>query len=41
MGVDWLMGLPLKAQGFDQVQARVQVDYLSGKVHVVPTRSAW
>ena len=31
------MGLPPTAQGFDQVQ--VHVDYLSGKVHAVPTRS--
>ena len=37
IGVDWLMGLPLTATGFDQVQ--VHVDYLSGKVHAVPVRS--
>ena len=37
IGVDWLMGLPMTATGFDQVQ--VHVDYLSGKVHAVPTRS--
>ena len=37
IGVDWLMGLPLTAQGFDQVQ--VHVDYLSGKVYAVPCRS--
>ena len=37
IGVDWLMGLPKTAAGFDQVQ--VHVDFLSGKVHAVPTRS--
>jgi hypothetical protein len=37
IGVDWLVGLPLTASGFDQVQ--VHVDHLSGKVHAVPTRS--
>jgi len=37
IGVDWLMGLPTTATGFDQVQ--VHVDYLSGKVHAVPVRS--
>jgi len=37
IGVDWLMGLPPTATGFDQIQ--VHVDYLSGKVHAVPTRS--
>ena len=37
IGVDWLMGLPRTAKGFDQVQ--VHVDYLSGKVHAVPTKS--
>ncbi len=31
--MDWLMGLPLTAQGFDQVQVRV--DNLSGKVYAV------
>ncbi len=31
------MGLPPTVTGFDQVQ--VHVDYLSGKVHAVPTRS--
>jgi len=31
------MGLPKTAAGFDQVQ--VHVDFLSGKVHAVPTRS--
>jgi len=31
------MGLPTTATGFDQVQ--VHVDFLSGKVHAVPTRS--
>ncbi len=35
--VDWLMDLPSMVQGIDQVQ--VHVDYLSGKVHAVPTRS--
>ncbi len=35
--MDWLMGLPLTAQGFDQVQ--VDVDYLWGKVYAVPRRS--
>jgi hypothetical protein len=35
IGVDWLISLPLTAQGFDQVH----VDYLSHKVHAVPTRS--
>ena len=37
IGIDWLMGLPMTGTGFDQVQ--VHVDYLSGKVHAVPTRS--
>ena len=37
IGVDWLMGLPTTAAGFDQVQ--VHVDFLSGKVHAVPTKS--
>ena len=37
IGVDWLLGLPTTAAGFDQVQ--VHVDHLSGKVHAVPTRS--
>ena len=37
IGVDWLMGLPRTEAGYDQVQ--VHVDYLSGKVHAVPTRS--
>ena len=37
IGVDWLVGLPMTASGFDQVQ--VHVDHLSGKVHAVPTRS--
>jgi hypothetical protein len=37
IGVDWLVGLPMTASGFDQVQ--VHVDYLSGKVHAVPTGS--
>ena len=37
IGVDWLMGLPMTAAGFDQVQ--VHVDFLSGKVHAVPTRA--
>ena len=37
IGVDWLMGLPPTAKGFDQVQ--VHVDYLLGKVHAVPNRS--
>ena len=31
------MGLPTTAAGFDQVQ--VHVDFLSGKVHAVPTKS--
>jgi hypothetical protein len=31
------MGLPLTAQGFDQIQ--VHVDNLSGKVYAVPCRS--
>ncbi len=35
--MDWLMGFPLTAQGFDQVQ--VHVDYLSSKVYAVPYRS--
>jgi hypothetical protein len=35
--VDWLMGLPRTAKGFDQVQ--IHVDYLSGKVHAVRTKS--
>ncbi len=33
------MVLSLTAQGFDQVQGHVA--YLSGKVHAVPTRSAY
>ena len=37
IGIDWLMGLPPTAAGFDQVQ--VHVDHFSGKVHAVPTRS--
>jgi len=37
IGVDWLLGLPMTASGFDQVQ--VHVDHLSGKVHAVPTRA--
>ena len=37
IGVDWLVGLPMTASGFDQVQ--VHVDHLSGKVHAVPTRA--
>ena len=37
IGIDWLMGLPQTAAGFDQVQ--VHVDHFSGKVHAVPTRS--
>jgi hypothetical protein len=37
IGVDWLLGLPMTASGFDQVQ--VHVDHLSGKVHAVPTRT--
>ena len=37
IGIDWLMGLPRTAAGFDQVQ--VHVDHFSGKVHAVPTRS--
>ncbi len=37
IGVDWLVGLPTMAAGFDQVQ--VHVDHLSGKVHAVPTRA--
>ncbi len=39
IGVDWLVGFPMTASGFDQVQ--VHVDHLSGsgKVHAVPTRS--
>ena len=37
IGVDWLVGLPTTAAGFDQVQ--VHVDHLSGKVHAVPTRA--
>jgi hypothetical protein len=37
IGVDWLVGLPMTASGFDQV--RVHVDHLSGKVHAVPTRA--
>ena len=35
--MDWLLGLPMTASGFDQVQ--VHVDHLSGKVHAVPTRT--
>ena len=35
--VDWLLGLPMTAAGFDQVQ--VHIDHLSGKVHSVPTRA--
>jgi hypothetical protein len=35
--VDWLVGLPMTASSFDQVQ--VHVDHLSGKVHAVPTRA--
>ena len=34
-GVDWLLGLPVTASGFDQVQ--VHVDHLSGKVHAEGT----
>ncbi len=37
IGVDWLIGLSPTATGFNQIQ--VHVDYLSGKVHVVPNRS--
>ena len=37
IGVDWIVGLPMTASGFDQVQ--VHVDHLSGKVHAVPTRA--
>ncbi len=37
MGSPWLVGLPMTASGFDQVQ--VHVDHLSGKVHAVPTRA--
>ena len=37
IGVDWLLGLPMTAAGFNQVQVRV--DHLSGKVHAVPTRA--
>ena len=37
IGVDWLVGLPMTAAGFDQVQ--VHVDHLSRKVHTVPTRA--
>ena len=37
IGVDFLMGLPKTASVFDQIQ--VHVDFLSGKVHAVPTRS--
>ena len=37
IGLDWLLGLPMTASGFDQVQ--VHVDHLSGRVHVVPTRA--
>ena len=36
-GVAWLLGLPMMASGFDQVQ--VHVDHLSGKIHAVPTRA--
>ncbi len=35
IGIDWLVGLPMTASGFNQVQ--VHVDHLSGKVHAVPT----
>ncbi len=37
IGVDGLVGLPMTASGFDQVQGHV--DHLSGKVHAVPTRA--
>ena len=37
IGVDWLLGLPMTASGFDQVQ--VHVDHLCGKIHAVPTRA--
>ncbi len=35
--MDWLLGLPQTAKGFDQVQ--IHVDYSSGQVHAVPTKS--
>ena len=37
IGVDWLLGLPMPASGFDQ--ARVHIDHLPSKVHAVATRS--
>ena len=37
IGVDWLLGLPMTAAGFDHVQ--VHVDHLFDKVHPVPTRA--
>ena len=37
ISVDWLLGLPMTASGFDRVQ--VHVDTLSGKVSAVPTRA--
>ena len=37
LGVDWIAGLLTTAAGFDMIQNHV--DLLSGKVHVVPTRS--
>jgi hypothetical protein len=37
VGVDWLVGLPMTAAGFSQVQVRV--NHLSGKFYIVPTRA--
>lgn len=37
IGVDWIAGLPMTPAGFDMIQNHV--DLMSGKVHVVLTRS--